>query len=383
MTNGADEKIYRVLALDGGGMRGLYTARLLETLAQRFNKRFSGDIHPDIGAAFDLICGTSTGSILACALAAGIPLAKVREIYTKNGAEIFPKPMPRAQDTGKVRNFGVPPFLKWIWEHRSMAAGNAQKLHDLLFNLLGSETLDDVFKRRGIALCVPTINAVNHHPVVLKTGHNPGKHRDDKYRLVDVCLASSSAPIILPIHRMEDPNDKDAWQFFVDGGLWANNPILIALVEALQVTRGKQPIEIISAGTCSSPTGDPAAVQNPNWGILNWKAGIGIVEMSMSAQAAGYSFTAGLLAQSLNACGLSIRVVRLPERGRSPEQCTALGLDRANTVAIQTLLELAKGDADSIHSDALKGGDEGLKVVADIFSSLSEHTPQTQEVKNV
>ena len=67
------KKPFRVLALDGGGMRGLYSATLLQVLAKRFNREFH-DKEPDVGKAFDLICGTSTGAILACALAAGIPL---------------------------------------------------------------------------------------------------------------------------------------------------------------------------------------------------------------------------------------------------------------------------------------------------------------------
>lgn len=365
-------KPYRVLALDGGGMRGLYTAELLDTLARRFDKRFIGDVHPDIGAAFDLICGTSTGSILACALASGVPMARVKALYTKNGAEIFPRPMPRVDAKGTFLDFGVSPLVKWFWTHRKRAAGNPKRLHDLLLDTLGSETLGEVFIRRRIALCVPAIDALRHHPVVLKTGHNPGKHRDDNYRLVDICLASSSAPIYMPIHCMKDPNDTESLRYFIDGGLWANSPVLIALVEALQVTQGKRSIEIISAGTCSTPTGNPDTVLEPDWGILNWKAGIGIVEVSMSAQAAGHSFAAGLIAQSLCECGLSVRVVRLPEQARSPEQCRALGLDRSDTAAIQTLLNLAKGDADKIHADSFSNKSDDHKIVATIFSNLPD-----------
>ena len=60
-------KPYRVLSLDGGGMRGLYTASLLNTLSDRFGNQL------DVGKGFDLIVGTSTGSILAAGLVAGIP----------------------------------------------------------------------------------------------------------------------------------------------------------------------------------------------------------------------------------------------------------------------------------------------------------------------
>ena len=64
-------KKFRVLALDGGGIRGLYSACFLKSLVGQFDKRYNAksEENPDIGNAFDLICGTSTGAILTCALA--------------------------------------------------------------------------------------------------------------------------------------------------------------------------------------------------------------------------------------------------------------------------------------------------------------------------
>src|SRR5690242_9615125 len=83
----------RVLSLDGGGMRGTYTATYLDLVAHGFSeRRESGPI--DIGAAFDLIVGTSTGGIVACALAAGVPLKSVVALYREHGATIFRRRMP-------------------------------------------------------------------------------------------------------------------------------------------------------------------------------------------------------------------------------------------------------------------------------------------------
>jgi patatin-like phospholipase/acyl hydrolase len=89
-------KPFRVLTLDGGGMRGLYTTNLLMALAKRFNHRFSRQ-EPDVGKTFNLICGTSTGAILACALAAGIPLSRIKDLYIKKGPQIFRHPMPKGK----------------------------------------------------------------------------------------------------------------------------------------------------------------------------------------------------------------------------------------------------------------------------------------------
>jgi patatin-like phospholipase/acyl hydrolase len=82
------ERPFRVLSLDGGGMRGIYTAQYLASLADGFSKK-AGRHTLDVGSGFDLIVGTSTGAILACALAANIPLARVVQFYNHKGAAIF------------------------------------------------------------------------------------------------------------------------------------------------------------------------------------------------------------------------------------------------------------------------------------------------------
>ncbi|MBU6410221.1 MAG: patatin-like phospholipase family protein, partial [Verrucomicrobia bacterium] len=83
----------RVLTLDGGGMRGLYTATVLDVLAKHFAAR-RGVGALDIGKGFDLIVGTSTGGILATALAYGHPLKRVMDLYRIEGPKIFTDPMP-------------------------------------------------------------------------------------------------------------------------------------------------------------------------------------------------------------------------------------------------------------------------------------------------
>lgn len=77
----SNNKPFRVLSLDGGGMRGLYTASVLSTLSGRFG----GNKILDVGKGFDLIVGTSTGGILATALVAGVPIPKVIDLYRQKG----------------------------------------------------------------------------------------------------------------------------------------------------------------------------------------------------------------------------------------------------------------------------------------------------------
>jgi len=353
------EKSFRVLTLDGGGMRVLYTATLLQVLAKRFDQRFH-EKEADIGRSFDLICGTSTGAILACALGVGIPLSRVKALYIEHGPRIFTDPMPKRKR-----------LYPWAFKHRAQPAANAQALKDALSDCFGNITLAQAYEKRGIGLCIPTITAVNYRARVLKTPHNKGRHRDNNYRIVDVCMASAAAPIFFPLAKRTGPNDDHIVQHFVDGGLWANNPVLVGLTEALGMVGADVPIEIVSVGTCDQPSGDPNKLGDVNWGLKDWQAGVRIVEMSLSAQAFGINATAGFLAQYLCGCGRSVKIVRLKETNKSPEQFSAIGLDRADEVAIRTLLSLAEADADHNHSIAMSTDPSNLELLADIFCNLS------------
>ncbi|MCF8143143.1 MAG: patatin-like phospholipase family protein [Deltaproteobacteria bacterium] len=340
-------------------MRGLYTASLFSTLSRRFDVRF-GEEEPDIGNAFQLICGTSTGAILACGLAAGVPLGKIRDFYIRKGLEIFPDPSPKRK--------GV---LRWCFRYRKKPAAVVEAFREALEGTFGEMTIQDVYEKRHIALCIPAVKAINHQARVIKTSHLEGKHRDDRYRLVDVCLASTAAPIFFPLARVLNPDDSHNVQHFVDGGLWANNPVMVGLIEALGMTGENTPIELVSAGTCDQPTGDPNLLKNADWGLKEWKVGIGILEMAMSAQSSGYGFMARMLAGYLKRAGRNIKVMRLEEPKKSPEHYSAIGLDRADEVAVRTLLSLAEADADRIHSKAMRDDPGELVPIREIFSNLS------------
>lgn len=82
---------FRVLALDGGGIRGLYTATLLDLLSEYFAPKSEEQGSDKLGKKFNLIAGTSTGGILAMGLAAGIPLRTIISLYIKAGEAIFPQ----------------------------------------------------------------------------------------------------------------------------------------------------------------------------------------------------------------------------------------------------------------------------------------------------
>lgn len=172
----------RVLCIDGGGMRGIYSAAYLDALTRR-QADAKGLPSLDIGGAFDLIVGTSTGAIIGCALALHVPLHRVVKLYREEGPNIFPLKVPK--DWRVLLQFGRRP--------KSLERG-AVALERALTRVFGSTTLGEVWSRRRIALAVPAVEMSRHRAWVFKTPHLDG-HRDEEYRLVDVCLAATAAPI--------------------------------------------------------------------------------------------------------------------------------------------------------------------------------------------
>ena len=358
-----NNNIFRVLTLDGGGIRGLYSASVIRRLLALFNSPVTQDSY-DFGKSFDLICGTSTGAILACALAAGVPIKEIVDLYVEHGKAIFPKPTP----TGKK-------LLLWGPRHLNKPSSNHQILRSALSAVLGNKTLGQIYEERNIGLCIPTVNADNHQALVFKTPHtkspNKGK-RDINQTLVNICMASSAAPILLPIHCQKDPDNEHASQHFVDGGLWANSPVLVGLIDALDIAPPESAIEILSIGTCDRPNGDPAALENPNWGIWRWRAGVNIVEMSLAAQAFGHQHMARILAEAFSKLGKKINIIRLNQTSKSPEKFSAIGLDKADKTAIDTLLAMAREDAEIIHSKATSNNPDEYRPLTDIFTNLAQ-----------
>jgi len=104
-------------------------------------------------------------------------------------------------------------------------------------------------------LCITSVNLSDYSPRVFKTPHNLLKNADNNRKLIDVCLATSATPIIFPVANILDPERKDIYENFVDGGLWANSPILVALTEAISCSKENQKIEIISISTCPTQKG--------------------------------------------------------------------------------------------------------------------------------
>ncbi len=349
---------FRVLSLDGGGMRGTYTATYLDRVASGFaHRRDVGEL--DIGVAFDLIVGTSTGGIIACALAAGVRPADVVALYKEHGRSIFLRELPTGLSGVVVDHFKRPGAL---------AAGTAV-LRDALTQRLGATTLGEIYERRGIALAIPTVEMSQHRSWVFKTPHLTGSnHRDDGYSLVDVCLATSAAPVYRSLAAVDHPGNDGGYNVFVDGGLWANNPVLVGLIEALDMTQPGQEIHVFSLGTCPLPAGEQITQTGVDRGLLGWKMGGNAAGLSIDAQQFAFDQMAKKLARHVDR---NCSVVRFPSEKVPAALIPYLGLDDARSDAIEALVNQARADADMTNSKCeYADRDSDAALICALFNSM-------------
>jgi hypothetical protein len=329
---------YRVLSLDGGGTRGIYTAAFLDRLLDQHARR-TGRGPLDLGLGFDLIVGTSTGAIVGCAAAVGVPMVQVVRLYREHGRAIFPHRI-----TGRAS------VLHRAFAGRRYVREGDKALRQALTEVLGTTTMIDVYRDRGISLSIPAVRMSNHKAWVFKKTPRSGV-RDDNYPLVDVCLATSAAPIYRSLAEIDEPNGSGVKQVFADGGLWANNPIMVGLTDALTVAAPDQPIEIFSLGTCPRPEGEHVTGDAAHRSMMEWRFGADVAPLGIAAQEFAYDNMARLLANAMSQCGRQVRRVRFPNREVPAGMMPFLGLDDARDEAMDRLVAQAHTDADLTRSN--------------------------------
>lgn len=226
---------FQILALSGGGFRGLYTAKIIADIEEQ--------IKAPIGSRFDLIVGTSIGGILALALALEIPAKDMVKLFQDHGSEIFKR---RALLGFRKSQYSAE-GLKRLLERK---------------DLFGEQTLGHCKH----PVLVPSINYTTGAPVIFKTPHHKDFFRHQGHRLVDIGLATSAAPAYFPRHCFDNNQ-------FIDGGLFANAPGYIGLHEAEVVfDRAVRDVHLMSVGTMSSKfTVDTR--KNRDGGIVDWGGG--------------------------------------------------------------------------------------------------------------
>ena len=257
MSKQSGENFY-ILALDGGGARGIYPACVLASVER--------DIGKPIKDCFDLITGTSTGAIIAGAAATGVKMSAVVDLFDKEAPQVF-----RSQLScwGLVRSkYARQPFEQLVKEYLPR-----QRLGEITTPLLITSS---------------SISTGSVHVFKSKYLDELGEQylRDKDVLLSDAVLASCAAPSYFDPMQVGD-------YLLADGGLWANNPSILAVTEA--VSKFKRPIEqvhILSIGT-----GKPLNLYRRRrfWGLATGWGRQKLVEYFLSLQSQASTNMASLL----------------------------------------------------------------------------------------
>lgn len=264
-----------VLALSGGGYRGLYTVRVLRHLEERIGKSLTEH--------FDLIAGTSIGGIIALGLAAGISLETIERKFIEKGSDIFPKPV-------RPHKRGLFAFRRTLFIYRMVRAvffpiHKPDGLRDLLDDLFGDMRMKDLDKAYVI---VTSSNLSTGAPKVFKTPHHEEIYLDANLKVVDVALATSAAPAYFPFHGVDlTPISPDKIEeldgseplinkesltnsYFADGALMGNAPGLFGWLEArTRLGFRAEDISVLSVGTLAGKPSVSGGTK-PNQGALFW-----------------------------------------------------------------------------------------------------------------
>lgn len=222
----------KVLCIDGGGIRGVFAVAILEVIEKELGE--------PVGNAFDVIAGTSTGSIIAASVALKIKMSDVLEQYKLYGDKIFSR-------QAKVGLF------KTVYSDRY--------LRRFFQKAFGELMLGDIEK----PLIIPAVDLTHGNPYVHRSKFGQAEQENDlTVKLWDAVLSSCSAPVYFP------PNNIENKFLSIDGGLWANNPSLVSITEVMHHFHEKlEDIQILSIGTGKQKI-DFSESGDKEWGVKQW-----------------------------------------------------------------------------------------------------------------
>ncbi|WGV25113.1 patatin-like phospholipase family protein [Halotia branconii] len=269
--NNTSQPKYKILAIDGGGIRGIIPALLLAEIERRTQK--------PISSLFDLIAGTSSGGILALGLTkprlntevsdnlspAEYTAEDLFQLFLEYGAEIFYEPL-FEKILGPLEDFFLPKY-------------SSESREEILKQYFGNSPLENNLKEVFV-----TSYDIEHRIPILFTNKSAKQNIESKnfrnfcggFSLLDAALATSATPTYFAPHRIVNAHNNDSVYTLIDGGVIANNPAHLAILEA-QISNRQQAnrvintedIVIVSLGT-GSLTSAFHYSKVKNWGLLQW-----------------------------------------------------------------------------------------------------------------
>lgn len=300
-TPGRMAKRPQILALSGGGFRGLYIATFLAQVEAHYNRRIS--------THFDLLTGTSIGGLVAAGLALDIPAATIACKIKTHGPKIFRR-IPAY--TELKRKFFSAPY-------------STEALAKAVIDALGEANANRSMAEIDKPLAINAINYTHDRPETFRS-KGLAQNNASTVSVLNAVLASAAAPTYFPPKTIGTDT-------FIDGGLIANAPELVGVSEACgHLASSLDRLYVLAIGTAARRQGASlASIGRP--GGVSWMRR-GLVQTTMAAQEA--------LAVSQCTTLLGSRYLRIDNEPLQNQVAAICDMDRTSPLAVQTLESLAQ-----------------------------------------
>lgn len=301
---------YRILALSGGGYRGIYSARILVWLEEQLKR--------PLHECFDLIAGTSIGGILAIGVATGRSAKDLFDAFSSHGPKIFGE---NRKPKGRIKQYSEQ-------ARKITRARYSQNPLSVAIKEMIGETA--TWRDLKTNLLVPAVCLQSGGPQFFRSYKITNDLK--ACTLAELGLATSAAPTYFPTSKVGSRS-------YVDGGLVANAPDIAAIIDAeklIGVARDK--IHVMAVGTTYPQPGE-ALVEADDRGIYDWEGGAKIVDLTLAGQEA--------LTREMAKSLLGSNKYYYLDHAQSADQQTEIALDCASKQATDILTALALNTIDS------------------------------------